>query len=411
MQKFELFVDVVWTILEIAPMLVMGWLAFILVFGLIKRKALVKAFSDYKNRFAIIVCAHNEEKAIGSLLSSLGDLDYDKDKYHVYVICDHCTDKTAEIAGSYPFVTVMERNEGPTTGKGVVLSWGLPRILKMTEKDSCDAFVFFDADNVAKADFLTEMSKKMNQGNDIIQGNRLGGRPYNTYVTKWYTLYWASYTTYFSYAREKLNLSAFLTGTGFVVKRDLIEKEGWDTSTITEDVEYSIQNCIKGRRVAFCISAICFDEQPSELKVMMNQLSRWTTGSYQILNKYFYSIIRSKNERFLQKLDSLMFLLMGPCSWLSAIITALNMLIILWKLPLYACLPAVILGVVGLMTMYIAVYGAARYNKIESEGMFFALLTFPLFTFAYMICSIKTCFKPSTTWVKIEHKSLDRAQV
>lgn len=65
------------------------------------------------SRFAILVCAHNEEPVIGKLLQSLEDQDYDGDRYQVFVLADHCTDRTVETARQYPHVTVLERSSGP----------------------------------------------------------------------------------------------------------------------------------------------------------------------------------------------------------------------------------------------------------------------------------------------------------
>ena len=140
---------------------------------------------------------HNEETSLPYLLHSIEKQNYPKDKYHVYLMADHCTDGTAAIGQNLDFVTVYEREDGPTNGKGDVLKWGLEKIFSEDTNHEIDAIAVFDADNVAKEDFLWEMNLKLNDGNQIVQGNRLGGQPYRSIVTKWYTIYWAAYTTCF----------------------------------------------------------------------------------------------------------------------------------------------------------------------------------------------------------------------
>ena len=51
-----------------------------------------------KNKFAIVIAAHNEEKVISNSIKSLNALNYDKDFYNVFVVADNCTDRTAEFS-------------------------------------------------------------------------------------------------------------------------------------------------------------------------------------------------------------------------------------------------------------------------------------------------------------------------
>ena len=414
--ELYIFVIIVTSFIQMIPMLVMAWTVIIAFFGLIKKKeAPAENLDDFKNGFSIVICAHNEENSIRSLLDSLRDLDYPREKFHIYVTCDHCTDRTAQIAATYENTTIYKKTDGDTRGKGDVLSWVIPKILEDSEKTGYEALVFFDADNVVKSDFLIHINRMLNMGEDVIQGNRLGGKPYITYITKWYTVYWACFSTYFSFAREKLGISCFLTGTGWAVKKELLADSGWNTRSITEDVEYSIQNCIEGRRVAFCYDAVCYDEQPSDFGVMMNQLSRWTTGAYQILGEYHRMIAESPKERFVQKLDNIMLLLMGPCSWIAAILSIVNNIIMIWDymfrdMPLYFFFPAALFASVSLIFTYIGAYAAVKFNRIPFSKIGLNLLTFPFFVFFYMLCSVKTCFFPATEWIKVEHRSLDADQ-
>ena len=61
-----------------------------------------------KNKFALIVAAHNEEIVIGKLIESLLNQDYPRELFDVFVIADNCTDNTAKIARQYG-VNVYER--------------------------------------------------------------------------------------------------------------------------------------------------------------------------------------------------------------------------------------------------------------------------------------------------------------
>lgn len=390
--------------------LVMAWIVVVAALGLTRQKKHFPLVRQ-KNRFAIVVCARNEEKALPSLLKSIAGANYPAGYLHVFLLADHCTDRTAAIGRQYPFVTVYERFDGPTTGKGAVLNWGIPQILR-DAGDSFDAFAIFDADNVVRPDFFTEINTQMNAGDDIVQGNRLAGKPYTSIITKWYTVYWSTYSTFFSYAREKLGLSAFLTGTGFAVKKELLEN-GWNTKSITEDVEFTIQNLLQGRRTAFCVTAICYDEQPWQFGPMVNQLARWCTGSYQILHLYGLSLLQKRPEakpmtgrNILQRMDALMLLLMGPVSWMSFALMLINGFFMwrYWQLIFWL---SVDISLLGMLAACVPIAGAARFNHISLRDMLPAIITSPVFMLVYIFCSVRACFFPERKWKRVEHRALD----
>lgn len=52
------------------------------------------------HRFAILICARNEEAVIADLIQSIRNQTYDQSLMTVFVMADNCTDATAEIAGA-----------------------------------------------------------------------------------------------------------------------------------------------------------------------------------------------------------------------------------------------------------------------------------------------------------------------
>ena len=76
------------------------------------------------------------------------------------------------------------------------------------------------------------MSNSLNEGSDVVQANRLAGKPFRSTVTKWYAIYWTAYSFLYSFPRYSLGLSPFLTGTGFAVRTSLLQKYGWKTTSM-----------------------------------------------------------------------------------------------------------------------------------------------------------------------------------
>lgn len=385
------------------------WLAFVAIWGLSRRKKLYKP-AEGQDRFAIIVCARNEEAVIDKLLTSLLQQKYPKDKIQIFVLADHCTDRTARVAATFENVVVMERSDGPTRGKGDVLAWGIRRILR-EYGETIDAFAFFDADNIVRDDYLIHINDMLQAGEEIVQGNRLGGGPYKTFVTKWFAIYWMVYSFLFSYPRQKMGLSAFLTGTGFAVRKEVLSA-GWRTSSLTEDVEFSVQQCLAGRRVAFCLEAVCFDEQPSEVRVLFRQLIRWCTGSYQILRRYMGAWMNalkiSKEELYRRRTtDNLMLLLLGPANFVAFFSNLIMVPLTFWYFPSLALwgLALILIGTEIVLICMIRYF----YHR-DIRAFMPALLSMPVFFFFYSICSVIALVHPVRSWKRIDHSGIAAPQ-
>jgi cellulose synthase/poly-beta-1,6-N-acetylglucosamine synthase-like glycosyltransferase len=399
---------ILFIILQTVSAILLQWTAVVAALGLLLRKRKKhEMISDRRNRFAVVICARNEEKVLPFLLESLSRQNYPKDYWHAYVIADHCTDSTASVAKHYPLATVWERNEGPRTGKGDVLNWGIDRLLS-ERAGAYDAILVFDADNIASPDFMVEMNKVLNEGADVVQGNRLAGKPFRSTVTKWYAIYWTAFSFLYSYPRHVMNLSPFLTGTGFAVRTSVLQKYGWKTSTMTEDVEYSIQTCLRGDRISFAINAICYDEQPHELKVAFRQLCRWCTGTYQILGRYFRKWCHSMKEKpTIRKFDNLALLLTGPFSIISLFMTIiLNVLIIIYFQRVR--LLQIVFILLSIAATYMGTWLTTRYVHLKLKDIMSGWLTFPLFLMLFTFCSFWSLFKPQRRWTPIEHDGIKR---
>ncbi len=399
---------VILILIQFAAMLFMIWQVGVALLGIIQNRQ-PPGPSEPKNSFAIFVCAHNEENAIPALLDSLETLNYPKALYHTYVFADHCTDRTAEVAAAYKGVTVLKRDEGPQNGKGDVLAWGIEKVFSEHPNDY-DAVTVFDADNIADPEFLSHMNESLNKGEDVIQGNRLGGEPYRTIITQWYAIYWACYSIFISYARQKLGLSCFLTGTGFTVRRDVLLKYGWHTKSITEDVEFSIQHCVRNRRVAFNIDAVCYDEQPSNFFVMLKQICRWCTGAYQIIGIYLGDILqRFGKTRSVKLLDNIFMLFLGPTTVIVNITTILVNIMYISTFQ-HARLFQVIFMALSLGITYYMCYRTTQFAKMPFKKLLPGFFLFPIFLVFYTICSLYSLFFPTRRWHKIEHQGISQGK-
>ena len=228
---------------------------------------------DKKHRFIIALPANNEETVIGNLIKSLKMQDYDKDLFDIYVIADNCTDNTAKIARENGAI-VYERFDETKKTKGYALNWFLSKM--KVKKDDYDALLVFDADNIVDKNFLNVMNKKLCQGEVLVQGYRDIKNPTDTWVSGGYAIYYWTMNRLYHLARYNMGLSPLINGTAFMVKWDMLIDEGWNTKTLTEDIEFALINISKGVKLGWAKDAIVYDEQPLTFKQSWKQRERWS---------------------------------------------------------------------------------------------------------------------------------------
>ncbi len=385
------------------------WSLAVAILGTLQmRRQLVLSQSIPVLRYAIVICAHNEEQVIDNLLTCLENQDYDEGNYHIFVLADHCTDRTAAKSRRHSQVTVWERNEGERSGKGAVLNWGFTRIRNYPA--SFDNVLLFDADNTVNPEFLLNMNRYFEAGAEIVTGKRIAQNPFASLVSQWYTLYWCLVNSLYNKPRFKLGLSSMVSGTGFAFKWNLLSKEGWKTYSLSEDIEFSCQQVMQGHKIDFAEEALFYDEQPTDFHVMVTQLSRWCTGGYQIVRRYFKSwlhlYLQHPTYRLLDLFMVLGFTVIMGLAALFYILLAAGMAY--EGTFLYLAGPAVFMyaatSLVGLASAYFDGWPVGRLMR--------GIITFPIFYITLSLVSLWRLFIPQRRWVNIVHKGgVPKAQI
>lgn len=360
--------------------------------------------TNKKHKFMAIIPAHNEEMVISNLIESLKNQNYDKNLYDIYVIADNCTDRTAEVAKKAGAI-VLERFDATHKTKGYALQWFLKQ--KIKENADYDAFFVFDADNIVDKDFIVNMNKKLCQGEEVVQGYRDIKNPTDNWITSGYALfYWTMHRLY-HLARYNIGLSPLLNGTGFMVKFDVVKPNGWETETLTEDIEFSLRTIIKGKKLGWATDAIVYDEQPTSFKQSWSQRSRWTVGHMQCIKRYTKELFNSvKEHKTLTTFDGFLYI-MGttPMLIISMILVVLNCTMYLSNVMTTVDLINNILRYL-IPTLFVPIGTALLamiLDKKQIKPMIKGLICYPIFMGTWVVINIKCLFKRETTWEKINH--------
>ena len=249
-----------------------------------------------KNKIAVIVPARNESKVICHCLNSLAAQTYDPQYFDVHIVVADETDPTTKIAAAYDrtFVTVVSRQ----TCKGEALDGVLKKILTKTP-DKYDAFLFIDADNIAAPDFLEEMNNALGSGKQIICGKKLvknwqsSHRDSRSLVSNCTALTWTQIDELGNRARNILNMTITIVGTGMIVRANIIkENNGWPYRSLTEDYEMTANAIVKGWATMYYSYARVYTEEAIDAKTAFARKMRWFKGYTQCQQRYGKRIVK-----------------------------------------------------------------------------------------------------------------------
>ncbi len=281
------------------------WYQFLIGVGAFKRAKRAPR-AEPRFRFAVIVPAHNEERVVGYLVEELNAQDYPRERFDVFVSCDNCTDRTAEVARERG-ARALERSDTTHAGK----QWNLEWAFRQIPLREYDAVAVFDADNIPERDFLSSMNDYMvaHPEAEAIQGYLDAKNPDDSWVSRASALaYW--YTNRFwQQARVPFGLSAQLGGTGAVIKTDCLLRIGWEPTSLADDLEFSTKLILAGGRVHWNDHARVYDEKPVTYGASHRQRSRWMRGHYWVLYRYGARVLGAFfRTRRLQYLDLFLYL-------------------------------------------------------------------------------------------------------
>ena len=360
------------------------------------------------HKFMAIIPAHNEENVVANLVKSLKAQNYPKELLDIYVIADNCTDNTAEVARKAGAI-VYERFDSTKKTKGYAMQWFLKQ--KIEENADYDAFCVFDADNVAMPDFIKNMNRKLCQGEEVVQGYRDIKNPTDSWVSAGYALFYWTMHRFYHLARYNIGLSPLLNGTGFMVKFDVVKPNGWQTFTLTEDIEFSLINIIEGRKLGWATDAIVYDEQPIGFKQSWTQRMRWSVGHIQCFKRYTKQLAKRTIEtKKMVTFDGFLYLMGMPLLVITLSLILINIIMyaghgmttaaFIFNILKYLVATFVMTPLSAIVTLVL--------DKRKIKPMLKGILCYPLFLGSWILINIKALIKPETTWEKIDHvRSID----
>ena len=114
--------------------------------------------------------------------------------------------------------------------------------------------------------YFREMNATFDAGAKASTSYR-NSKNYDSYwISAGYAVWFLREAKFLNQARLMLNTSCAVSGTGFFIAADIIEKHGgWKWHLLTEDIEFSASSILDGVRISYTPTAILYDEQAHHL--------------------------------------------------------------------------------------------------------------------------------------------------
>lgn len=369
------------------------------------KKRQIKSY-EAKSKFRILIACRNEENVIANLLHSIKHQNYPKDLYEVCVIPNNCTDNTKGIASELG-ARIIDCY-GDCKCKGDALRYAF----EYMKTEDFDAYVIFDADNVVHPNFLKRMDDALQSGYKVAQGYRDSKNPKDNWISGSYSIYYWMQNFFFNRARMNVKASASINGTGFIIKKEIIDSYGFDTLTLTEDIEFTAQCAINNIQIGFVEDAITYDEQPVSWVASWKQRKRWSTGAHKCLRIYGLRLLKSfvKNRNMLSLDMTLNF--MSPLIQVvgSVVMTSMLLLNIMMKLELGSLTLLGMIKITGihicaityLINILINIF-LVKYNKRKISDVIYGILLYSFFMITWLPINVISIFSNEKKWEQIVH--------
>ena len=270
---------------------------------------------------------------------------------------------------------------------------------------------------------MAEMNRTFDRGYDAVTCYRNSKNFGDNWISAGYSIWFLREARFLNFPRTLLGTNCHVSGTGFLVSARVIEANGgWPFHLLTEDIQFSVDCAIKGRKIGYCDKAVVFDEQPTTFRQSWDQRLRWSKGFYQVDQEYTLPLLRGCFRRGRLGTSCYdMFVTVAPGMLLTLATLLFNGLILLTCLTQPTYMAARVINAAGgfmmstLWNFYLGllIYGLltvlSEWKHIQASALqkVFYVFTFPIFMFTYIPISIAALVK-KVEWKPIYHTSAKR---
>jgi cellulose synthase/poly-beta-1,6-N-acetylglucosamine synthase-like glycosyltransferase len=300
-------------------------LTFLYWFGNRKKTTLPQKFQQTWPSVTVQLPLYNELYVVERLLEAVAALDYPVDKLQIQVL-DDSTDQTSAL--------IKEKIEQLQNETGIAFSH-IQRTLRAgykagalqygLEQATGEFIAIFDADFIPPQHFLKQSITAFEEANIGVVQSRWGHLNTNySLLTKLQAFGLNAHFITEQQGRSRGNHFLNFNGTaGIWRKACIVNAGGWQSDTLTEDLDLSYRAQLNGWRIVYLEDLVTPAELPASMGALKAQQYRWTKGAVETAKKHLFSVLKG-NISFKTKLHASFHLLNSTiyaCILLSAILS------------------------------------------------------------------------------------------
>ena len=252
----------------------------------------------------------NEWHVAHRVIRAVGSLDWPRDKLEIQIL-DDSDDATVsvvdtEVAGLQQRGVQVEvlRRDAPRGYKAGALAAG-------TAVARGEYLAIFDADFCPEVDFLRQTVPYFLDNRELGMIQARWGHLNADYslMTRIQALVLDAHYSVDHIARAQSRLLTNFNGAaGVWRKATIVDAGGWQTDTLTEDLDLSYRAQLQGWRVLYLPDVVVPAEVPPLVTAFKAQQERWAKGAFQCFRKLAGPIVRSRRLSLVQKAMGLLHL-------------------------------------------------------------------------------------------------------
>ena len=229
-------------------------------------------------RLCVMLPAKDERLGIGKTLRSI--LNAGMPVQDIYVVDDGSSDGTGEIAQSFG-VNVIRNPKN--IGKALAIRRGA---LAFDLVGRYDGICLMDADTEVSERYFLTVSEAFQDPKVAAVCGRAKSTPHNWLTAYRCLAYWMSHTIY-KCGQSNMGVITVTPGCASSFRTDVFDQVDWNTDTIVEDMDCTIQIHRKELgRIVYVKQAVVSTQDPRTLRDYVKQIYRWDNGTWQIGQKY-----------------------------------------------------------------------------------------------------------------------------
>lgn len=289
--------------------------------SLLPRNRISQTF-QFPQKLAVVIPAHNEEDHIQKTLESLKQND---SEFSVFVVADNCTDDTPEIARKYG-ATVLERRNDEFRGKHHALNYAFDILLK----EKFDSFLIVDADCICASNLIHEIKTSLSTDLDAVQVKYAISETNINFKQRLLRIAFNAFVYLRPLGRQGWNLSAGVSGTGFAVKKYVLENVKIPSDTVVEDACFHLKLVQHGYFVDFNPNTYVLSDLPKSIKNISTQRSRWEGGRLKLLIDELPSCLKQVLRGNFKMIEPCLDLMLLPLSYHAILLILLLLIPVSW---------------------------------------------------------------------------------